>query len=325
MLKRNVMRVTRALALGLTFVGAGQCSALAQNRAAQVDAQAPGFYRMKLGAFQVTALFDGTKILPVLGLLRNIATPQVQQALSRAAEKDDVALSFNAFLVHTGQRLVLVDAGAGAMFGPELGKLAGNLAAGGYRPEQVDEVLITHFHADHVGGLVANGRRVFPNAVVRAHRAEADYWLSADNAQAAAEPLRPFFKSAAEALAPYLAAGAFKPFDSAFEIAPGIRAVPTIGHTPGHTVYVVESEGKRLVIWGDVVHIGAVQLAHVDAGFRADSDVLQATRARKSLFDSLAADDTLVAAAHFSFPGIGRLRTQGAGYQWWPLPYGSTP
>jgi len=147
--------------------------------------------------------------------------------------------------------LARIDTGAGIFFGPTVGKLLNNLEASGYRPEQVDEVYITHMHLDHIGGLIKDGKRVFPNAVVRAAQQEADYWLSKAHREAAPEGAKGDFDAAIKALQPYVSAGKFKPFDGDANLVPGIRAVAAPGHTPGHTVYLAESKGQTLVLWGD--------------------------------------------------------------------------
>ena len=145
-----------ALAAGVWWGGAGHAEA------PQVKAQAPGYYRMMLGDFEVTALSDGTVALPMTKLLTNTTPAKVEKALARSYLKDPVETSVNAYLVNTGSRLVLVDAGAAGLFGPTLGNLLANLKAAGYQPEQIDEVYLTHLHPDHVGGLLADG----PSGVV---------------------------------------------------------------------------------------------------------------------------------------------------------------
>ena len=143
-------------------------------------------------------------------------------------------MSVNAYLINTGSKLVLIDAGSGNLFGPTVGKLMANLKASGYQPEQVDEIYITHMHADHVGGLVAGSQIAFPNAIVRADQREADFWLSKANMDAAPKDAKQFFEGAMASINPYIAAGKFKPFNGNTDLMPGIKAVATRGHTPGH-------------------------------------------------------------------------------------------
>src|SRR6478752_3320200 len=144
--------------------------------APMVKRQAPGFYRLTLGDFEVTSLSDGTNMLPATKLLQGDPT-RLQQMLKRNYFGDLVETSHNSFFVNTGTRLILVDAGAGSVLGPSTGHLLNNLRASGYLPEQVDEIYLTHLHADHIGGLMAEGQRAFPNAIVRVDKRDVDFWL----------------------------------------------------------------------------------------------------------------------------------------------------
>jgi glyoxylase-like metal-dependent hydrolase (beta-lactamase superfamily II) len=182
--------------------------------APQAKGQAPGWYRMMVGDFEVTALSDGTVALPVDKLLTNTTPAKVQAALSRAYLKPPVETSVNGYLINTGAKLVLIDAGAAALFGPTLGNLVNNLKASGYQPEQVDEIYITHLHPDHVAGIAsADGKAVFPNAVVRTDKREGDFWLSKEGLDKAPDAMKDFFKGAQASMKPYVDAGKYKPFD----------------------------------------------------------------------------------------------------------------
>jgi glyoxylase-like metal-dependent hydrolase (beta-lactamase superfamily II) len=289
--------------------------------APMVKTQAPGYYRMMVGDFEVTAVSDGTVDLHVGMLLTNTTAARVKTALARSFLKDPVETSVNAYLINTGAKLVLVDAGAGTLFGPTLGKLVANLKAAGYQPEQVDEVYITHLHPDHVGGLVAGDRVVFPNAIVRADRRDADFWLSKAKLEAAPNDAKDWFQGAMASLNPYVAAGRFQPFDGDSELVPGVRAIATRGHTPGHATYIVESKGEKLVLWGDLIHVAAVQLAEPSVTIRFDVDPKAAAAQRRRAFAEAAKQGYWVAASHIAFPGIGRLRSEGSRYTWLPANY----
>jgi len=217
---------------------------------------------------------------------------------------------------------VLVDAGAGSLFGPTLGKLAANIKGAGYQPEQVDEIYITHMHPDHVGGLSSGDKPAFPNAIVRADRQEAAHWLSPTNLEKAAAEDKPFFRGVQAALKPYVTADRFKPFDGgAATLTPGIRALATRGHTAGHMIYVVESKGQRLTLWGDLMHVAAVQFADPAVTIKFDSDPKAAAAQRQKEFAEAAKRGYWVGAAHLPFPGLGRLRSEGQGYAWVPANY----
>ena len=295
----------------------------AQAGAPQVKGQAPGWYRLMVGDIEVTALNDGTVGLPVDTLLTNTQPGQVLRALQAHYLKVPLETSVNGYLVNTGGKLVLVDSGAAGLFGPTLGNLINNLKASGYQPEQVDEVYITHMHADHVGGLMASSQLAFPNATVRAAKAEADFWLSEANMNAAPENAKGFFKGAMASLNPYVQAGRFKPFDADGELVPGVRAVAARGHTPGHTTYVVESKGEKLVVWGDLMHVAAVQFAEPTVTIQFDTDSAAAAPQRQKAYEDAAKNGYYAAIAHVSFPGIGRLRADGKGYVWLPANYTS--
>lgn len=285
----------------------------------------PGYYRILLGDFEITALSDGSHVFPVDTVMIDTTPEKVAAALAR----DDLALplqgSINAFLINTGSKLVLVDTGAGALYGPCCGKLLSNLRAAGYRPEQVDEVLLTHLHKDHVGGVLADGKIAFPNAVLRVARVEADYWRSRASRQAAPDFLQSFFDSAQAALAPYEAAGRLRTFGENGAILPGIRSLAETGHTPGHTVFEVESRGQKLLLWGDIVHVAPVQLADPRASVKYDSSDTDAQRARRTLLARAAKEHFLVGAAHISFPGLGHVAREGEGYRWVPANYDAAP
>ncbi|HKX42510.1 MAG TPA: MBL fold metallo-hydrolase [Burkholderiaceae bacterium] len=288
--------------------------------APMVKTQAPGFYRLMLGDFEVTVLSDGSNKLPALKLLHGDAS-EISAALRRSFLGEEVETSHNGFLINTGSKLVLIDPGAGAMLGPSTGALIGNLRSAGYRPEQVDEILITHLHTDHVGGLVANGRMVFPNAVLRIDKHDTDYWLSEARMRAAPEDARRFFQAAMAAVKPYSEAGRLKVFDGRTELLAGVRAEPAYGHTPGHTAYAIESKGERLLVWGDVVHVAAVQFADPSVTIGYDVDAPAAVRERLRILAEAAAGGYLVAGAHLPFPGIGHVLASGErAYAFVPLP-----
>lgn len=285
---------------------------------------APGYTRVLVGDFEVTPLSDGVVDLPMVDLLHNDKA-NTRATLEKAHLANPVTTSVNTFLVNTGNRLVLVDTGAGALFGPALGKLLDNIKASGYQPEQIDDILITHLHPDHVGGLMAAGRVAFPNAVIHADQRDADYWLSEANMAKADKDKAGYFQGAIASLSPYVKAGKFQPFSQDGEVVPGIKAVATPGHTPGHTVYVAESQGKKLVFIGDLIHVGAVQFDRPGITIGFDSDPKQAAAARSKEFSVLAREGALVAAAHLQFPGLGYIRANGKAWTWIPANYAPRP
>jgi glyoxylase-like metal-dependent hydrolase (beta-lactamase superfamily II) len=317
-LMRAGLAMAVILGLGIVVAPVQQ----AQAEAVQVKKSGASYYRFMLGKFEVTALSDGTTPLPVDQLLTKITPDQVKKALAANDIAPPYEMNFNAYLINTGDKLVLIDTGAGALFGPNLGKMIDALKASGYTPEQVDEIYITHMHSDHVGGLVADGRAVFPHAIVRADKREGDFWLSQANLDKAGKDERSSFQNAQAALKPYVDADRYKPFEGATALVPGIKSMPLPGHTPGHEGYVVESEGQKLLVWGDVIHVGAVQFAEpsVTIHFDADSKLAEATRLK--LLADAAKQGYWIAGAHLSFPGVGHVHATGNNrYTWVPVSY----
>jgi glyoxylase-like metal-dependent hydrolase (beta-lactamase superfamily II) len=306
-----------ALLVALMTGAAG--SALAG--APQQKTQVPGWYRTMVGDFEVTALFDGYLDLDTT-LLKDTRPGEVARGMARAFQPGPkVQTSVNAFLVNTGQQLILVDAGTAKAFGPTLGFMLENLKASGYEPEQVDIVLLTHLHGDHVNGVLSpDGKIAFPNAQVMVTRPESAYWLDDAKMQKAAKEMQQFFQMAKAAAAPYQAAGRWKLFEPNAEIAPGVKAVAT-GHTPGHSSYLFESKGQRMLVLGDMIHVGSVQFARPEVAIKFDTDSRSAVASRKSTFAKAAKDKTLLAGAHLSFPGLGHLRAEGKGYVWVPVEF----
>lgn len=286
-----------------------------------VKSAPPGYYHMMLGDFEVTALSDGTVEFPIEEVLKPPAPDAFKDALAKSFQSTPLETSVNAYLVNTGAKLVLIDAGAADLFGPTLGRLVPSLLAAGYRPEQVDEIYITHMHGDHIGGLVADGKRVFPNALVRADRRDAAYYLDEEKLKDKSGDDLESMQAALDCLGPYIRAGRFSTFDGATQLIPGIRSMPAYGHTPGHTIYVVESKGQTLLVWGDLMHVAAVQFGAPSVIDLYDTDAALAARERQRVFAQAADQRYLVAGAHLPFPGLGHVRTEGKAFVYVPVNY----
>ena len=310
-------QVTAAMAAAIALLAATGAHAAAP----MAKTPAPGYYRTMLGDFEITALSDGTVSLPVRDLLTNISPQAIDNALAKSYLKSPLETSVNGYLINTGEKLILVDTGAAGLFGPTLGNLMSNLKASGYQPEQVDEIYITHMHADHVGGLMAGDKLAFPNATVRADKHDADFWLSQANLDKAPADSKGSFQGAMASINPYVKADKFKPFDGNTDLATGIKAIASHGHTPGHAIYAIESKGQKLVLWGDLMHVAAVQFDNPGVTIQFDSDTKAAALQRKKAYAEAAKQGYLVGSAHISFPGIGRLRADGKGYVWIPVNY----
>lgn len=294
--------------------------ALSHAAAPMAASQAPGYFRMMLGSFEVTALSDGTLDLPVDTLLSADAR-QTRADVASLHLEVPLETSFNAYLINTGEKLVLIDTGGGALFGSRLGQLARHIEAAGYQASQIDEVLLTHLHSDHIGGLMSDGQPVFANATVRADGRESGYWLSAEARKHAAANDLQFFDAAAAMLTPYIAAGKYQPFKAGSQIVPGISAVSADGHTAGSTVYLIESKGRRLLLIGDLIHVGPVQFKRPDVTIEFDVDRDAARATRVDVFRRAAVSGDLLGGSHLPFPGLGRLQAEGKGYRWLPVDY----
>ena len=310
-LSRTPARLLRLMVAGLILLSSGFVAAEAPQQKSQV----PGYYRTFLGKFEVTALYDGAIDLNTK-LLKNTPEKDIQKLLARMFLKGPaVQTAVNAFLINTGSKLVLIDAGAAKLFGPGLGNIVSNLKAAGYNPEQVDLVLITHLHGDHVNGLVSpDGQMVFPKAQIWSAKADNEFWLSEEIAAKAPKDFQPFFKMSRDAAAPYLASGQWKTFTGNQELLAGISSLDTHGHTPGHSSFVLTDGGEKMVILGDLVHNHAVQFARPDTAFEYDND-------RKQTFNLAAREKMLVGGMHLPFPGIGHIRKEGKAFAWVPLEF----
>lgn len=289
--------------------------------------QVPGYYRMQLGNFEITALYDGAVQIDTK-LLHNIAQADLNRLLARMfVGSPKMQTAVNAYLINTGTHLVLVDAGAGALFGPDLGFVRRNMEASGYTPGQVDTVILTHMHGDHLGGLNdKDGKPLFAHATVWAANAESGYWLSGQRAASAPQERQHAFAVAQEAAAPYRAEKQWRTFTEGAVLMPGIRAVKADGHTPGHTALAVESAGQKLLIWGDIIHAHAVQFTRPEVSIDFDVDQQRAVATRKALLQEMAASGDLVAGMHLPFPGIGHVRDDGDGkYGWVPIEFAPMP
>lgn len=310
-------------ALALAAIALMGLSSFAQAEAPKVQTQVPGYYRVMLGQFEVTALYDGAIELDTK-LLHNSTPSELNRLLARMfVGSPKMQTAVNAYLINTGSNLVLVDAGAAKLFGPSLGFILQNMKAAGYDPVQVDTVVITHLHPDHFGGITdSDGKPVFPNARIVVAKEDNDYFLSQKVADGSPKTLQHFFKMARDAAAQYLKDGHWQTFTEGTVLVPGITAVKANGHTPGHTAFAVESGGQKLLIWGDLVHSHAVQFARPGVSFEFDFNQKQAIASRKSIFKAMAAGKSLVAGAHLPFPGIGHVRAEGKGsYSWVPIEF----
>jgi glyoxylase-like metal-dependent hydrolase (beta-lactamase superfamily II) len=247
------------------------------------------------------------------GFVLNAQPEEVRAVLAAQGVTNPVLPnSWNVTLVRTGGRNVLLDTGRG---GP--GQVAANLRAAGVDPAQVDVVAITHFHLDHIGGLVgADGSPTFPNARILVPEREWAFWTDAGEEARASEMRRPGFAGVRRVFAPY--AARVERIAAEAEVAPGIRAVPTPGHSPGHACYLVQDGGQQLMVIGDVATSAELFLPRPDWFPGFDMDPPTAVATRRALLDRLATDRIPMVAYHFPMPGIGRVERSGQGFRYMP-------
>ena len=327
----NLLRTLYAKCLILLILGVAPLAS-AQDRnlppdvriseASKLDKPQAGYYRMKIGKIDVIALTDGTISVDFLPLLTNTKPGEVESLLAGEYVKPtSVQASMNAYLIQLDNKLILVDTGAGELLGPKLDKLPDSLRAAGVQPDQVTDILLTHIHPDHSGGLTVGGRRVFPNATVHVNKLELDYWTNKSLGEKAPEPTKSFFQQADQTVIPYIKSGQVKTFDGEVELFPGLRTVAGYGHTPGQTYYVLESNGETLVFWGDTLHVQDVQFADPSVTIKFDVDPKTAAAQRKLALADAAKNGYLVALDHVYFPGVGHVQKEGDHFRWIPVPY----
>jgi len=283
---------------------------------AQPAQQIPGIYHRKIGDITVTAVSDGY-LDGTLEVMRNVDVEKARQILTdsfRPARRTSV----NTFLIHSKGRIAIVDTGSGNYLQPTAGFVQRNLALAGIDAKSIDTVLLTHMHPDHSAGLtdMSNGQLLFPNAELVMHENELAHWFD-DGAMAKVDErsAQLYFLAGREQVAPY------KSRTRLFregEVFPGVTAVPSLGHTPGHTAYLIASGKDQLMVWGDTVHVPEVQTAFPEAGMAFDTDLGAAAAARKRMFDRVSADGILIAGMHLHFPAFSRLARRGEAYALYP-------
>lgn len=279
----------------------------------------PATYGFTVGDAKITALSDGTVPLDLHMILRGAPARTIDDLLARSFLANPAEASINAYLIDFDGRRILVDVGAGDLFGPgNGGRVLDALAAAGAAPETITDILITHVHSDHSGGLTKAGKIVFPRATIHVGGADIRFFSDVTNAAKTGIDKR-FWTETEQTLTPYVTAGRVKPIDADGEILPGIRAELHPGHTPGTAFYTLTSKGQSIVFVGDLIHVGAVQFPRPDVTITFDVRQDEARAVRQAAFSRFARDRALIAAPHLPFPGVGHLAADGAAYRWYPI------
>ncbi|WP_277990419.1 MBL fold metallo-hydrolase [Pandoraea sp. LA3] len=268
------------------------------------------FPSQQVGDFTVTAISDGY-LTASLDFLSNIDTAEAGRIQEEAGEQAPAAIHINCYVVQGAGRTVLIDGGAGGIkqWG---GHLKGNLLLAGIEPADIDTVLLTHAHPDHVGGLMTEGEVAFPNAELVVDRREVAFWEDDANLARASERAQGNFRIARQVFDGYRAR--LRMFDAG-EVLPGIRAMSLPGHTEGHTGYLVESRDAGLLVWGDIVHFPHIQIQRPDVSIAFDQDTSLAAATRTRLLDRVSADRLLIAGMHLGELGFASIRQQKGAYR----------
>ena len=321
--RRGVLASSPVAALGVVAMSGGSAGAVAPPAAQQ----APGFYRYKVGEFQVTAVTDGANTFEVTdSFVTNVAKSEVGAALKAAyLDGDKLTSPYTPIVVNTGSRLVVIDTGTGeanlAASKGAAGQFLMNLKASGIDPSAVDTVVISHFHGDHVNGLLAaDGKPAFPRAEIMVPRVEWAFWM--DDGEMSRAPkgrMETLFKNNRcifDALGRKVT-----PYEWDRDVVPGILAVGTPGHTPGHTSYVISSGDGRVFVQSDVTNVPV--LFARNPGWHAfyDQDPVMAEATRRRVYDMLAADRLTVQGFHYPFPAVAHVEKAGNGYREIPMPW----
>jgi glyoxylase-like metal-dependent hydrolase (beta-lactamase superfamily II) len=317
---------------------AGAASALsplgispARANGAPTGAQAPGFYRYKVGSYECTSINDGARSFPMPDKwVTNVSKEQAAAAAEAAyMPKGMVTVPFNPQLINTGSKLVLFDCGNGiATFEPSkgaVGRTLQNLAAAGVDAKSIDMVVMTHLHPDHTNGIrAADGSMAFPNAEILVPAKDWEFWMSDENAAKAEsnQMMKNYFANVRKVYAGI--ESKVRRYDWDKEVAPGITAIGTPGHTPGHTSFVVASGDSKIAIQADVTNIPEFFLRNPDWHVAYDTDPDLAQKTRHKFYDMVAAEKMTVAGFHFTFPSIGHVEKDGAGYRLIPSAWNPT-
>ncbi len=322
MTRRTLLAATPAAAAATTLAGtalaqnAGSAPAQASASGAAGTRQAPGFYRYKVGDIEVTAVHDGSFTFPAKGFVRNAEQEQVDQATQDVfMPAGQVVIPITTLVLNQGGRITLIDTSRGAA--APGGNWMSNLRAAGIDPAQVNTIVISHFHGDHIGGIRGqDGAATFPNAEVMVPAQEWAFWMDDGKMSQAPDAMKGAFQTVRRVFGPM--AKDVKQYEAGKEIVPGLTTVAAPGHTPGHTAYMLSSGQGKLLVMSDTTNHPALFVRNPDWAAVFDMDADQARQTRRKMLDMAAAEKTQVAFYHAPFPATGHIAKEGSGYRFVP-------
>jgi glyoxylase-like metal-dependent hydrolase (beta-lactamase superfamily II) len=324
----------RTLLAGAASAAALPCSGLWSANFARAATQAAGkqaasFYRYKVGGIEVTVVSDGIARVPVTeAFVLNVKPDEVNKALREAYMEPGVFIGpYNPIVLNTGPKLTLVDMGVGeaAYISSKgvSGQLLANLAAAGIDASAIDTIIISHYHGDHINGLLkADNTLAFPNAEVLVPAKEHKYWTDAGEETRAATPrIADLFKNTRRVIGHAEVQKRLRTYEWDKEVIPGVLAVATPGHTPGHTSHIVTSGTSTLYVQADVTHAPFLFARHPGWHAFYDHDPVAAEATRRKVYDMLAAEKMLVQGFHYPFPSVAHVEKTADGYREIPMPW----
>ena len=324
--RRDISMIDRRMFLGAGLVGASALtfsSVWSQNAPSfgAPDMPSVGFRKMKLGAMEVISLLDGVSRRP-LGeeFVPKVPLLQVKALLaSQNLPTDYIDVPYTPFLLVDGNQRYLFDTGFADNGPPNTGKLLANMAAAGFKPEDINHVVLSHFHGDHINGLrFKSGALVYPNARVHVPAPEHAFWMDDARMDSAPPTMKGAFMGVRRALGD-LKGDQLVKFEPGAVIAPGITSVAAFGHTPGHTLFKVESQGQTFAYVADITNVPALFARNPDWAVLFDMNPEMARQTRRKMFDMLVKEKITAGGFHFPFPAFGSITPSGDGYQFNPM------